>query len=319
MNCDLCSYRVRLPGFEERVGTPLSLAPPERAPRGWRARRAANQAAAEAGAAAASVPRRGLGRRSGGAGAAPPGGPRGGGGRADPPLARRHRGAGRRRPRGRRGRAGGASWAPTGRASRRWRSTWWARSAAPTAAWPRGRCGWRASRWLPRRRWPRCGGGSGWCSRTRTTRSCCPPWRPTSASPRRTGGSRPRRWRPGWRPPSTWSAWPTRPSGRPQHLSLGERRRVALAGVLAAHPEVLVLDEPTANLDPAARRDLVEVVRGLELTTIVVTHDLPLALELCPRSVVLAHGRVAADGPDRGAVRQPVACWPPTAWSCPTG
>ena len=49
MNCDLCSYRVRLPGFEERQGTPLSLAPPERAPRGWRARRAASQAAAEAG------------------------------------------------------------------------------------------------------------------------------------------------------------------------------------------------------------------------------------------------------------------------------
>jgi cobalt/nickel transport system ATP-binding protein len=83
----------------------------------------------------------------------------------------------------------------------------------------------------------------------------------------------------------------------PEHLSLGERRRVALAGVLAAHPEILVLDEPTANLDPAARRDLIEVIRGLDLTTLVITHDLPLALELCPRSVVVAHGRVAADGP----------------------
>jgi cobalt/nickel transport system ATP-binding protein len=72
---------------------------------------------------------------------------------------------------------------------------------------------------------------------------------------------------------------------------------VALAGVLAAHPEILVLDEPTANLDPAARRDLIEVIRGLDLTTLVITHDLPLALELCPRSVVVAHGRVAADGP----------------------
>ena len=64
MNCDLCSYRVRLPGFEDRVGTPLSLAPPERAPRGWRSRRAANQAAAEAGERR-ERPRRGLGRRSG--------------------------------------------------------------------------------------------------------------------------------------------------------------------------------------------------------------------------------------------------------------
>ena len=64
MNCDLCSYRVRLPGYEERLGTPLSLAPPERAPRGWRARRAANQAAAEAGERR-ERPRRGLGRRSG--------------------------------------------------------------------------------------------------------------------------------------------------------------------------------------------------------------------------------------------------------------
>ncbi len=67
--------------------------------------------------------------------------------------------------------------------------------------------------------------------------------------------------------------------------------------MLAAHPEILVLDEPTANLDPAARRDLIEVIRGLDLTTLVITHDLPLALELCPRSVVVAHGRVAADGP----------------------
>ena len=91
----------------------------------------------------------------------------------------------------------------------------------------------------------------------------------------------------------------------PEHLSLGERRRVALAGVLAAHPEVLVLDEPTANLDPAARRDLIAVISGLDLTTLVITHDLPLAAELCPRSVVLAHGRVAADGPTDGLFANP--------------
>jgi hypothetical protein len=91
----------------------------------------------------------------------------------------------------------------------------------------------------------------------------------------------------------------------PEHLSLGERRRVALAGVLAAQPEVLVLDEPTANLDPAARRDLIEVIRGLDLTTLVITHDLPLALELCPRAVVLAHGRVAVDGPTQRSFANP--------------
>jgi len=85
----------------------------------------------------------------------------------------------------------------------------------------------------------------------------------------------------------------------PQHLSLGERRRAALAGILAMRPRILVLDEPSANLDPSARRDLAEIVAGIDLTTIVVTHDLSLALELCPRSVVIDHGRVAADGPTR--------------------
>jgi cobalt/nickel transport system ATP-binding protein len=91
----------------------------------------------------------------------------------------------------------------------------------------------------------------------------------------------------------------------PQHLSLGERRRAALAGVLAVHPEVLVLDEPSANLDPAARRDLVDIVGGLDVTTLVITHDLSLALELCPRSVVLDHGVIAADGSTRALLSSP--------------
>jgi len=91
----------------------------------------------------------------------------------------------------------------------------------------------------------------------------------------------------------------------PQHLSLGERRRAALAGVLAVHPEVLILDEPSANLDPASRRDLVEIVQGLDITTLVVTHDLSLALELCPRAVVLDRGVVAADGPTRLLLSNP--------------
>ena len=85
----------------------------------------------------------------------------------------------------------------------------------------------------------------------------------------------------------------------PHHLSLGQRRRVAIATVLSMHPDVLVLDEPTSNLDPASRRELSEVLAGLELTVVMVTHDLPYALELCPRSVILNAGRVTAGGPTR--------------------
>lgn len=83
----------------------------------------------------------------------------------------------------------------------------------------------------------------------------------------------------------------------PHHLSAGEARRVALAGVLAMEPDLLVLDEPTSNLDPVGRRELVELLLGLDTTLLVVTHDLPIALELCPRSVILNAGVVAADGP----------------------
>ena len=83
----------------------------------------------------------------------------------------------------------------------------------------------------------------------------------------------------------------------PHHLSFGQRRRVALATVLAMEPSVLVFDEPSANLDPFARRELAEVVQGLGLTSLVVTHDLLYAAELCERSLVLDDGRVVADGP----------------------
>ncbi|MEX5631812.1 energy-coupling factor ABC transporter ATP-binding protein [Parafrankia sp. FMc2] len=82
----------------------------------------------------------------------------------------------------------------------------------------------------------------------------------------------------------------------PHHLSLGERRRAAVATVLAMRPDVLVLDEPSANLDPAGRRELAEVLGGLDLTLIMVTHDLPYALQLCARSVILDQGVIAADG-----------------------
>ena len=80
----------------------------------------------------------------------------------------------------------------------------------------------------------------------------------------------------------------------PHHLSYGERRRVAIATVLAMRPEILVLDEPTSNLDPASRRELIDVLRRLPITQLVVTHDLPFALELCPRAVVLDEGLVVA-------------------------
>lgn len=82
----------------------------------------------------------------------------------------------------------------------------------------------------------------------------------------------------------------------PTHLSLGQRRRAALATVLACHPDILVLDEPSANLDPQARRELAETLSGLTATMLVVTHDLPYAAQLCTRAVILDGGRVVADG-----------------------
>jgi cobalt/nickel transport system ATP-binding protein len=82
----------------------------------------------------------------------------------------------------------------------------------------------------------------------------------------------------------------------PHQLSMGERRRVALATVLAMRPSLLVLDEPSANLDPRARRELLEVLAGLDATLLVVTHDLPFAAQLCERAVILAGGRLVADG-----------------------
>ncbi len=85
----------------------------------------------------------------------------------------------------------------------------------------------------------------------------------------------------------------------PHHLSFGQRRRVAVATVLSMHPEILVLDEPSSNLDPAGRRELAEVLQELPVTLLLVTHDLPYALQLCPRSLVLDDGVVVADGPTR--------------------
>ncbi len=85
----------------------------------------------------------------------------------------------------------------------------------------------------------------------------------------------------------------------PLHLSGGQRKRVALATVLACDPDILVLDEPSSNLEPVARRELAEVLLGLDRTMLMVTHDLPYALQLCPRSVLIDDGVVVADRPTR--------------------
>lgn len=82
----------------------------------------------------------------------------------------------------------------------------------------------------------------------------------------------------------------------PQHLSNGEKRRVCLAGVLACEPRLLVLDEPTSDLDPRGKRELKELLRKIPVTRIIATHDLEMVVELCPRTVVLDGGRVVADG-----------------------
>jgi cobalt/nickel transport system ATP-binding protein len=83
----------------------------------------------------------------------------------------------------------------------------------------------------------------------------------------------------------------------PHQLSLGQRRRVAIATVLAMDPRLLVLDEPSASLDPRSRRELLEMLGRLDQTMLVVTHDLLFAAELCERAVILSAGRIVADGP----------------------
>jgi cobalt/nickel transport system ATP-binding protein len=80
------------------------------------------------------------------------------------------------------------------------------------------------------------------------------------------------------------------------NLSGGEKKRVAIAGVLAMQPQVLVLDEPTAQLDPRSRRQLINLLKALPLTQLVATHDLDMALELCDRTIVLSQGQIVYDG-----------------------
>jgi cobalt/nickel transport system ATP-binding protein len=87
------------------------------------------------------------------------------------------------------------------------------------------------------------------------------------------------------------------------HLSFGQKKRAALASVLSMQPAILVLDEPTSNLDPRARRDMIDFVRNLDITLLVATHDLDLAWDLCTRTIVLDQGRIVADGPTHDIMR----------------
>jgi cobalt/nickel transport system ATP-binding protein len=80
------------------------------------------------------------------------------------------------------------------------------------------------------------------------------------------------------------------------HLSVGEKKRIAIATVLSMNPEILVLDEPSAGLDPRARRTLINQLRELPQTMLVSTHDLRLVHELFPRTIIMDDGRIVADG-----------------------
>jgi len=82
----------------------------------------------------------------------------------------------------------------------------------------------------------------------------------------------------------------------PYRLSQGEKRAVSIATVLAMSPDILVMDEPTANMDPTARRQVIELLKTFEHTKIIATHDLDLALDLCRRTLIIHEGRLAADG-----------------------
>lgn len=83
----------------------------------------------------------------------------------------------------------------------------------------------------------------------------------------------------------------------PYHLSGGEKKRVAIATVLAMSPDILVMDEPTSGLDPCARRQLMGLLREFRHTRIFTSHDLDMVLDLCERTIVLHEGEVKADGP----------------------
>jgi cobalt/nickel transport system ATP-binding protein len=85
----------------------------------------------------------------------------------------------------------------------------------------------------------------------------------------------------------------------PYRLSGGEKRSVAIASVLAMKPDILVLDEPTSNLDPRARRKLINLLQGFKHTKIIASHDLDMVMDICDRTIILHKGKVLADGATR--------------------
>jgi cobalt/nickel transport system ATP-binding protein len=91
----------------------------------------------------------------------------------------------------------------------------------------------------------------------------------------------------------------------PLQLSGGEKRRIALAGVLAMQPEVLLLDEPSMFLDPRGRRELIRLMNQLTVTKLIAAHDLEMVLQTCTRAVLLDRGQIVADGPVREVLADP--------------
>ncbi|MGD2158397.1 MAG: ABC transporter ATP-binding protein [Anaerolineales bacterium] len=81
------------------------------------------------------------------------------------------------------------------------------------------------------------------------------------------------------------------------HLSMGEKKRVAIATVLSMEPQLLAFDEPTSGLDPRARRALIDLLESMQISTLVATHDMRMVQEIIPRTIIMDGGRVIADGP----------------------
>lgn len=92
----------------------------------------------------------------------------------------------------------------------------------------------------------------------------------------------------------------------PHHLSGGEKRRVAIAAVLAMSPDILLLDEPTTGLDPKGRRQVIDLLNGFTHSKLVVSHDLEMVLDMCPRTIMLCDGVVIADGPSESLLKDEV-------------
>ena len=167
----------------------------------------------------------------------------------------------------------------------------------------------------------RCAPASGSSSRTPTTSCSCRPCARTSRfGPRNLGLDQARGRRRGSPRRSPRCGWSTPPTRAPHQLSLGERRRVAIATVLAMDPRLLVLDEPSANLDPRARRELLEPARRRSSRTLlVVTHDLPFAAELCERAVILVRRPDRRRRPDARRSSPTPRCSPAHDLELPAG